>query len=107
MIVPMIATAQVQAAPAEPAEITVVAARLRKIRLSADTNKQGLITRCEVTVSSGDVAFDAQACEATRACAAGGAKTSDAVTECVDRCMVAFVDAQRGEKSRSGNDAQN
>jgi TonB family protein len=106
-MIAMIAVAQVQAAPADAADVTVVGARLRKIRVSADTNKKGLITRCQVTVSSGDLAFDAQACEATRACAAEGKQASDAMTECVDRRMIAFVEAQRGQKSRSGNDAQN
>jgi TonB family protein len=105
MIAAMIAVAQVQPAPVEPADITVVGARLKKIRLSADTNRNGLITRCQVTISSGDIAFDAQACEATRACAAEGMKTSDAMTECVDRRMIAFANAQRGQ-SRNGNDAQ-
>ncbi len=106
MIVPMIALAQVQAAPADAADITVVGARLRKIRVSADTDKKGLITRCQVTVSSGDIAFDAQACEATRACAAEGLRASEAITECVDRRMIAFADTQRGSQdSRSGNNA--
>jgi TonB family protein len=94
----MIMLAQTAAAPADPADITVVGARLKKIRLSADTNSKGQITRCQVTISSGDAAFDAQACEATRACAAEGAKESDAMTECVDRRMIAFVNAKRDKE---------
>jgi len=89
--------ALVQAAPAAPADsdITVVATRMKKIRLAAQTNKKGRVTSCQVTVSSGDIAFDQQACLATRDCAAEGKAPGDPMTECVDRRLIALVTAER------------
>ena len=99
MIALMLATVQVAAAPAAPAasDITVVA-RLKKIRLAAQTDKNGRVTKCEVTVSSGDSGLDAQACLATRDCAAEGKAAGDPMTDCVDHRLIAFVNAGREDR---------
>jgi hypothetical protein len=81
------------AATPVPADDIVVSARLRKIRLSADSDDAGRITACRVTVSSGDKALDDQACAATKACANGGIAAA-AISDCVDGRLIAFVTAQ-------------
>jgi len=97
MIAVLLATAQAPAAPvdAAPSDVTVVGSRMRKIRLSVRANEDGRITNCQATISSGDPAFDAQACEATRVCAEQGMAASDAMADCVDQRLIAFVKAQR------------
>jgi hypothetical protein len=87
----LLAAVATQAPAAATPDIVVVADKLRKIRLSADSDDQGRITACRVTVSSGDTKLDAFACEATRACAADGIGSSDAVADCVDGRMIAFA----------------
>ncbi|MDB5690157.1 MAG: hypothetical protein JWL91_2033 [Sphingomonas bacterium] len=79
------------AAPAGPSDIVVTAAKLRKIRLSADSDDSGRITACRVTVSSGDKMLDDHACDATKACAAGGIGSPDAISDCVDGRLIAFA----------------
>jgi hypothetical protein len=100
MIALLLVAAQVATAPAQPeaSDITVVGSRLRKIRLAAQTDQKGRVTKCEVTVSSGDSAFDGQACLATRDCAAEGKAAGDPMTDCVDRRLIAFVTASRDDR---------
>jgi hypothetical protein len=74
-----------------PDEIVVVAEKLRKIRLSADSDDAGRITACRVAVSSGDKVLDEHACAATKACANGGVRSAEAISDCVDGRMIAFV----------------
>jgi hypothetical protein len=84
-------------------DIVVVAEKLRKIRLSADSDDQGRITACRVTVSSGDARLDEYACEATRACATAGVRSSDAVADCVDGRMVAFATNRQTDLTEKRN----
>jgi hypothetical protein len=95
----MAASAPAAATP----DIVVVAEKLRKIRLSADSDDQGRITACRVTVSSGDAKLDGYACEATRVCAAGGVQSSDAVADCVDGRMIAFATSGRTDPIEKRN----
>ena len=98
MIALLLAAAQVADAPAAPASSDItVTARLKKIRLAAQTDKNGRVIKCEVTVSSGDSGLDAQACLATRDCAAEGKAAVDP-TDCVDRRLIAFVNAGREDR---------
>ncbi len=107
-ITALLAAAQSAPNPAAPAEIDVIGARLKKIRLQADADGNGQIAKCEVTASSGDATLDSQACEATQRCAAQGIKESEAMADCVDGRIAAFVKAQVAQhESRNGTDAQN
>ena len=86
-------------------DIVVTAAKLRKIRISADADPSGLITRCEVTVSSGDAELDRHACEATRQCTEAGIHSGEAVGDCVDHRLVAFANARH--KPENDSNARN
>ncbi len=103
-----LASAPAMPNPAPAPEITVMGARLKKIRLNVDADGNGQIAKCEVAVSSGDAVLDSQACEATRNCAAQGIKGGEAMADCVDGRMVAFVKAQTAQhESKNETDAQN
>ena len=95
MILPAIALAVVTpTAGGAGDDIVVTAAKLRKIRINADSDGSGLITKCDVTVSSGDVELDRHACEATRQCAEAGIRSGEAVGDCVDQRLIAFANAR-------------
>jgi TonB family protein len=89
--------------PAPANDIVVTAAKLRKIRISADADPDGRITACRVTVSSGDAGLDDEACEATRACTEAGIHSGEAVGDCVDHRLIAFANARR--TTENGSDA--
>ena len=99
----LLAAAATPAPSAATPDIVVVAEKLRKIRLSADSDDQGRITACRVTVSSGDAKLDAYACEATRACATAGVRSGDAVADCVDGRMIAFATNRRTDPIEKRN----
>lgn len=103
IVLPLLAAAAIQAPAAAAPDIVVVAEKLRKIRLSADSDDQGRITACRVTVSSGDAKLDEYACEATRACATAGARSSEAVADCVDGRMIAFATNRRTDPLEKRN----
>ncbi len=107
-ITALLASAQSVPNGASAPEVTVMGARLKKIRLNVDADGNGQIAKCEVAVSSGDAVLDAQACEATRNCAAQGIRDGEAMADCVDGRMVAFVKAQTARhESKNETDAQN
>ena len=92
MILPFLAAmAAIPATPPPAEDIVVTAARLKKIRISADSDDNGRITTCAVTVSSGNAGLDGFACQATRDCAAAGVQTGGAIADCVDHKMIAFA----------------
>jgi len=99
--------APVVAAPAASTaddDIVVTAARLRKIRVAADTDAKGRVRKCQVTISSGDPVLDRMACEATRDCAKAGIRSGRPVGDCVDQRMIAFANAR--QNSENENHAQ-
>jgi hypothetical protein len=99
----LLAAAATPATAAATPDIVVVAEKLRKIRLSADSDDAGRITACRITVSSGDAKLDDYACQATKACAEGGARSSDAVADCVDGRMIAFATNRRTDPIEKRN----
>jgi TonB family protein len=103
IVLALLAAAAAPMTPPAAGDIVVVAEKLRKIRLSADSDDQGRITACRVTVSSGDAKLDEQACEATRACAAAGARSGDTVADCVDGRMIAFATGGRPDLNEKRN----
>ena len=60
IVLAMLAAAVTPAGATRTPDIVVVAEKLRKIRLSADSDDQGRITACRVTISSGDAKLDEQ-----------------------------------------------
>lgn len=85
MILPLLL---MQTAPA--ADVVVTAERLRKLRL-ATTVEHGQLTGCTVKVSSGDGLIDRVACQSMRACADSGIVASEALANCVDTRITAYV----------------
>ena len=71
MLCPLLLPLTVQVAAEEP-EIVVMAEKARKVRWDWRLGDHGELTKCRITVSSGDPEIDALGCEATRRCGARG-----------------------------------
>lgn len=76
--------------PANDEMITVVAERMRRIKLETKTDRKTHIQRCLIKRSSGDTAFDTMMCNSALAC--GTTATTKAEMEaCMGRRIAAFV----------------
>ncbi|WP_267381248.1 MULTISPECIES: hypothetical protein [unclassified Sphingomonas] len=72
-----------QTAPEVPSDdVVVIGERLRHLRLVTKTDRKTGVVRCVFKRSSGDPAFDARMCEATRICGAT-ARTAQAMQACL------------------------
>jgi hypothetical protein len=88
----MLAVALLAAQAADvPADVVVTGERLRRLRVHAAVARNGRLRACEVTISSGDAAIDRQACVSTRDCMATGQRAGEALANCVDAQLIAFV----------------
>ena len=68
MLLALLTLLQVAAAdpaPVTEGDITVVAERMRRLKLATRTDRQTGAQRCVIRRASGDAAFDAQMCTAT------------------------------------------
>jgi hypothetical protein len=89
ILLPLLLAAQ---APAEtPPDVVVIGDKLKRLRLSTDIARDGHVRACQVTISSGDAAIDRQACLSTRDCVSEGKRGGEALADCVDAKLVAFV----------------
>jgi hypothetical protein len=79
-----------QASPAAASDVVVTAERLRKLQL-ATTMEGGKLSGCSVRVSSGDARIDTVACQAMSVCAGQGVTNSEALADCVDNRVAAYV----------------
>jgi hypothetical protein len=64
-------------------EIVVIGRRARGVRWDWNVNKAGRLTKCKITRSSGDREIDQIGCDATRQCAASGARREREMRACI------------------------
>lgn len=74
----------------EPADLTVVHARLAKLRLELGADDIGLYA-CRVTASSGDPLVDGFACRAARICTPLQPRSDPRLLACIDDRIIALV----------------
>jgi hypothetical protein len=83
-------TLQAEPPPASDApEITVIAERMRRLKLETKTDRKTGVTQCVLKRSSGDKAFDTMMCNAVLGCAKTVSKSAE-MEACLAPQMAAY-----------------
>ena len=111
MMIALLALYAAQPAPAEPPvdDITVIAERLRSVRVSPGvTIRKGVARQtsaCKIKRSSGDAETAAVVCDAVRVCAARPQPSRKAFNACLEDVAIEAMIALRQTRAASAREA--